>query len=95
MVRAIASRRFFQDGTFELFGFAMLKVAKVNVGIGKTVGAIVGSLTTRVGAALMVGMALLLCGIQLDAAGTSINEATTTKIGMAISLLCLKSLSAE
>jgi hypothetical protein len=73
----------------------MLKVAKVKVGTGKTVGATDGSVITRVGAALIVGTALLLCGIQFDAAGTSIKEAITTKIGMAINLLCLKSLKTE
>jgi hypothetical protein len=95
MVRAMASRRFFQAGTFELFGFAMLKVANVSVGIGKIVGAIDGSVTIRVGAALMVGAASLLSGIQLDAAGTTIREAITKKMGAAINLLCLKSLNTE
>jgi hypothetical protein len=91
----MASRRFFQAGTFVLFGFAMLKVAKVSVGIGRTVGAIDGSVTIRVGAALIVGTMVLLCGIQLDAAGTSIREAITTKIGMAINLFRLRSLNPE
>jgi hypothetical protein len=95
MVRAIASLRFFQEGTFELFGFAILKVAKVRVGTGRIVGAIEGSVTNKVGAGLIVGAALLLCGIQFDAAGTKINEAIITKIGMVINLLCLKSFRAE
>jgi hypothetical protein len=95
MVLPIASRRFFQDGTAVLFGLAMLKVANVRVGTGKIVGEIVGSVTLKVGAALIVGAASSLCGIQLEAAGTTISEAITTKTGIANSLLCLKSLNAE
>ena len=95
MVLPIASLRFFQAGTEVLFGLAILKVAKVRVGMGKIVGAIDGSVTLKVGAALITGTSLLSCGIQLDAAGTTIKEAITIKIGMAINLLCLKSLNTE
>jgi hypothetical protein len=95
MVLPIASRRFFQDGTAVLFGLAMLKVANVRVGTGKIVGEIDGSVTLKVDAALIVGAASSLCGIQLEAAGTKISEAITKKIGIANSLLCLKSLNAE
>jgi hypothetical protein len=58
IVRPIASLRFFQDGTLVFVGFAMLKVAKVNVGTGRMVGAMDGSETTKVGAGLIVGTAL-------------------------------------
>ena len=78
-----------------MVGLAILNVANVKVGTGRIVGAIVGSETIKVGAALMVGIALVLCGVQLEAAGTTIKDAITKKIGMAISLLCRKSLNIE
>jgi hypothetical protein len=44
----------------------------------------------------MVGTALLvLSGIQFEAAGTTIRDAITKKIGIAINLLWRKSLKAE
>jgi hypothetical protein len=91
----MASLRFFQEGRSLLVGLAILNVANVKVGTGRIVGAMVGSETIKVGAALMVGIALVLCGVQLEAAGTTIKDAITKKIGMAISLLCRKSLNIE
>ena len=41
-------------------GLAILNVANVKVGTGRIVGAIVGSETIKVGAALIVGIALAL-----------------------------------
>jgi hypothetical protein len=60
MVLPIASLRFFHEGKLELFGFAMLNVANVRVGMGRIVGAMVGSETNKVGAALIVGIEVVL-----------------------------------